>query len=152
KVCGTGAHGAAQVETGTAVVAAGFPAACIMSRPRMISTLRFLGIRILLGIVSLWGVRVLAFRVLRVGPGDPAPLMAPVGAAPDDVERIRREFGLAGSWWTQYGAFLNDLLHGQFGRSLWLQQDARRIIVERLPATLELAMTALLLSVAGGIL
>jgi ABC-type dipeptide/oligopeptide/nickel transport system permease component len=115
------------------------------------TSLRFLASRLALAVLSLWGVSVLAFVILRVVPGDPALLMAPVGSTVEDIERIRREFGLAGPWWAQYGAFLADLAHGQFGRSLWLQQDARRVIAERLPATLELALVAVLLSVVGGV-
>ncbi|MBI3456405.1 MAG: ABC transporter permease [Candidatus Rokubacteria bacterium] len=115
-------------------------------------SLRFLGGRLLLAVLSLWGVSVLAFVILRVVPGDPALLMAPVGATAQDIERIRQEFGLAGPWWQQYGAFFWGLLHGHFGRSLWLQQDALRVILARLPATLELALAAVALSLAGGIL
>jgi len=91
------------------------------------------------------------FVVLRALPGDPAVLMAPVGSSLDDIERTRREFGLTGPWWAQYGAFLADLLRGRFGRSLWLQQDALGVILGRLPATLELSLAALALAVAGGI-
>jgi ABC-type dipeptide/oligopeptide/nickel transport system permease component len=115
-------------------------------------SLRFLGTRLLLALLSLWGVSILAFVILRVVPGDPALLMAPVGSTVQDVERIRREFGLAGSWWEQYGAFFAGMIHGRFGRSLWLQQDALRVILGRLPATLELALAALLLAATGGIL
>lgn len=115
-------------------------------------SLRFVGGRLFLAVLSLWGVSLLAFVILRVVPGDPALLMAPVGATAQDIERIRAEFGLSGPWWVQYGAFFLGLLRGQFGRSLWLQQDALRVIVGRLPATLELAVAALLISVFGGIL
>ncbi|MGH7320343.1 MAG: ABC transporter permease, partial [Candidatus Rokuibacteriota bacterium] len=115
-------------------------------------SVRFLLSRLLLAVLSLWGVSVLAFAILRVVPGDPALLMAPVGATAQDIERIRAEFGLAGPWWEQYGAFFAGLLQGHFGKSLWLQQDALRVILSRLPATLELALAALFISVAGGIL
>ncbi|MGH7263476.1 MAG: ABC transporter permease [Candidatus Rokuibacteriota bacterium] len=114
-------------------------------------SLRFLGSRALLALLSLWGVSVLAFLILRIVPGDPALLMAPVGSTAEDIERIRRDFGLSGSLWEQYGAFLDGLVRGHFGRSLWLQQDALRVILERLPATLELALAALALAVVGGV-
>lgn len=113
---------------------------------------RFLLSRFLLAALSLWGVSLIVFVILRIVPGDPALLMAPVGATAQDIERIRVEFGLAGSWWQQYGAFFWGVLQGHFGKSLWLQQDALRVILEALPATLELAVAALVLSVAGGIL
>ncbi len=115
-------------------------------------SLRFLGSRLVLAVLSLWGVSVLAFVILRVVPGDPALLMAPVGSTMQDIERIREQFGLSGSLWQQYLAFFGGLVRGHFGRSLWLQQDALRVILGRLPATLELALAALVLSVAGGIL
>ena len=116
------------------------------------TSLRFFATRLGLALLSLWGVSLLAFVILRVVPGDPALLMAPVGSTAEDIERLRREFGLAGPWWVQYGAFFANLVHGRFGRSLWLQQDALRVIGERLPATLELAVAALVISVVGGIL
>jgi peptide/nickel transport system permease protein len=97
-------------------------------------------------------VSLLVFPILRILPGDPALLMAPVGSTDADVDRIRAEFGLTGPWWAQYGAFFLSLCRGNFGRSLWLQQDALGVIVGRLPATLELAVAALALAVAGGIL
>jgi ABC-type dipeptide/oligopeptide/nickel transport system permease component len=114
--------------------------------------LRFLLSRLLLAVLSLWGVSVLAFAILRILPGDPAILMAPVGSTVQDIERIRREFGLSGPWWVQYSAFFLSLCRGNFGRSLWLQQDALRVILERLPATLELAIAALAFATGGGIL
>jgi ABC-type dipeptide/oligopeptide/nickel transport system permease component len=115
-------------------------------------SLRFLGSRVLLAVLSLWGVSVLAFVILRIVPGDPALLMAPVGSTTQDIERLRQQFGLAGSLWEQYLAFVAGLARGHFGRSLWLQQDALRVIVGRLPATLELALAAVALSVVGGVL
>ena len=115
-------------------------------------SLRFLLSRLLLAVLSLWGVSVLAFAILRILPGDPALLMAPVGSTAQDIEQLRADFGLAGPWWAQYGAFFGNLVRGRFGRSLWLQQDALRVILGRLPATLELALAALLIAVVGGIL
>lgn len=112
----------------------------------------YLVARVGLGIVSLWGVSVLTFVLLRVVPGDPALLMAPVGASQADIAQIRVQFGLSGSVWGQYTAWLWGTIRGQFGKSLWLQQDAMGVIVERLPATLELVLVGLVLAVLGGIL
>ena len=50
---------------------------------------RFLGGRLILALLSLWGVSVLAFVILRIVPGDPALLMAPVGSTAQDIARIR---------------------------------------------------------------
>jgi ABC-type dipeptide/oligopeptide/nickel transport system permease component len=114
-------------------------------------SLRFLGSRLVLAVLSLWGVSVLAFVILRIVPGDPALLMAPVGSTEQDIQRIREQFGLSGSLWQQYLAFFGGLLRGYFGHSLWLQQDALRVILGRLPATIELALAAVALSVLGGV-
>ena len=89
------------------------------------------------------------FAILRILPGDPALLMAPVGSTAEDIERVRREFGLTGSWWAQYGAFFLSLCRGNFGRSLWLQQDALRVIVERSGDARAGAVTALVLATAA---
>jgi peptide/nickel transport system permease protein len=102
--------------------------------------------------MSLWGVSVLVFAILRIVPGDPALLMAPVGSSTEDIERIRREFGLTGSFTAQYASYFTSLIRGEFGRSLWLQQDALRVILGRLPATLELAGVAVTVAAAGGVL
>lgn len=115
-------------------------------------SVRYLVGRVGLALLSLWGVTVLAFVVLRVIPGDPALLMAPVGASQADIAEIRAQFGLSGPIWLQYVAWVWGTVRGRFGKSLWLQQDAIRVILERLPATLELALGALALAVAGGIL
>jgi peptide/nickel transport system permease protein len=114
-------------------------------------SVRLLGGRLALALLSLWGASVLCFVILRLLPGDAALLMAPVGATAQDIERLRREFGLSGSLWEQYGAFFAGLVRGHFGKSLWLHQDALRVILERLPATLELALAALVLATAGGV-
>jgi len=114
-------------------------------------SVRYLLARVALALFSLWGVTVLTFVLLRVVPGDPALLMAPVGATQADIAEIRVSFGLTGPIWAQYLAWLGGTARGQFGKSLWLQQDAMGVILERLPATLELALAALVLAVAGGI-
>src|SRR5262245_66493330 len=94
--------------------------------------LRFLLSRFLLAVLSLWRVSVLVFAILRILPGDPAVLMAPVGATVQDIERVRREFGLTGSWWAQYTAFFLSLCRGNFGRALWLREDAVRVLLAAL--------------------
>ncbi len=114
-------------------------------------SLGYLAARVGLALLSLWGVTVLAFVVLRVIPGDPALLMAPIGASQADIAEIRAQFGLSGPIWLQYLHWLWGTVRGRFGKSLWLQQDAIGVILERLPATLELALAALALAVAGGI-
>src|SRR5262249_59162824 len=120
--------------------------------PALVRSFRSLLSRLFLAVLWLWGGSLLVSAILGTLRGAPAILMAPVGWTAQDIERIRRDFGLTGSWWAQYGAFFLSLCRGNFGRSLWLQQEALRVILERLPATLELALTALALATAGGVL
>ena len=112
--------------------------------------LRFLLSRLGLALLSLWGVSVLVFAILRILPGDPRSSARgldrrghgarPAGVRPDGVlvGRVRR--------------VLPEPLPGQL-RSLALAPAGRApVIVERLPATLELAVTALFLATGGGVL
>lgn len=71
----------------------------------------------------------------------------------DQAERLRaiREWGLDQPLWVQYFQFLKSLLEGDFGRSYVYNQSAVEIILQRLPATFELAVTAMLLSILFGI-
>ena len=93
------------------------------------------------------GVVTLAFAALRLS-GDPAATMLPGDATVDQLEALRRELGLDQPIYVQYVQFLGNALRGDFGISFRHQQPALGLVLERLPATLELAFAALLLAVA----
>ncbi len=94
-----------------------------------------------------FGVVTLVFAALRLS-GDPAATMLPGDASVDELGALRRQLGLDRPLWLQYIQFLGGALSGDFGTSFRHQQPALPLVLERLPATLELAGAALLLAVA----
>ncbi|HXG03819.1 MAG TPA: ABC transporter permease [Candidatus Binatia bacterium] len=93
------------------------------------------------------GVVTLVFLALRLS-GDPAATMLPGEASVEELAALRRTLGLDQPLAVQYVQFLVGALTGDFGVSFRHQQPALPLVLERLPATLELAFAALLLSVA----
>jgi peptide/nickel transport system permease protein len=83
--------------------------------------------------------------------GDPVEIL--ISPEADQAERVRiiHNLGLDQPLWLQYGYFLWSALHGDFGRSFVFNEPALRLIAERMPATMELAVTAVLLSIVLGI-
>jgi peptide/nickel transport system permease protein len=106
---------------------------------------RFLIGRLLQGVLVAWGVSTLVFLLLRLS-GDPTLLMVPPGAPAEAVERLRHELGFDRPLLVQYVSFLADLLRGDVGASLVQSRPALQIVLERFPATLRLAGTALVLA------
>jgi ABC-type dipeptide/oligopeptide/nickel transport system permease component len=92
------------------------------------------------------GVVTLAFAALRLS-GDPAATMLPGDASVDELRDLRAALGLDRPLWLQYLHFLGSALRADFGDSFRHQQPALPLVLERLPATLELAGAALLLAV-----
>src|SRR5882724_187966 len=101
--------------------------------------------------VTLVGVSLLVFVILRVIPGDPAKMLLPEGAPQSAVDALNRELGLREPIWVQYGLFLRSVGRGDFGESFQYRAPALRIVVERVPATVQLALTAMLLTVLFGV-
>ena len=93
-----------------------------------------------------FGVVSLVFVALRMS-GDPAATMLPGEASVEELTALRKTLGLDRPLGIQYVRFLADALRGDFGVSFRHQQDALPLVLERLPATLELAFAALLLAV-----
>ncbi len=94
-----------------------------------------------------FGVVTLVFVALRMS-GDPAATMLPGDASVDELRDLRHALGLDQPLHVQYVKFLVSAITGDFGTSLRHQEPAMALVMERLPATLELAFAALLLSVA----
>jgi len=101
-------------------------------------------------LLTLLGVSLVVFVLIRVVPGDPVAMMIPPGAGPGDIARLRAFYGLERSIPEQYGLWLVRAVQGEFGTSISLRQDVLRLIGQRLPATLELGLTALLFAVLAG--
>ena len=109
--------------------------------------LRYFLQRLLQGVVSVIGASIVIFVISRLS-GDPIVLLLPTEAPPALIEQVRRDMGLAEPVWRQYLIFAGKALQGDFGQSYRWQQPALQLVLARLPATIELALAALLFSVA----
>lgn len=108
--------------------------------------------RVILSIIALLGITILVFVLSHVVPGDPARLAAGPQAREEQVESVRKEYGLDKPLPQQYLIYMKNLLKGDLGKSL----QSRRPVVEDLrdyfPATLELTLIASIIAIIGGIL
>ena len=109
---------------------------------------RFLARRLVLTIPVLIGVATLVFSLIHLIPGDPAQAMLGEAAPQADVEELRHRLGLDRPLIEQYGVFLRGLTKGDLGTSLRTGQPVTDQIVERMPATFELAAAAMLVAIA----
>jgi peptide/nickel transport system permease protein len=101
--------------------------------------------------VTLVGVSVFVFLILRVLPGDPARMLLPEGAPQSAVEELNRHLGLQRPLHVQYALFVRSVLRGDFGESFQYRAPALRVVVERLPATIQLTAVAMLLTALLGV-
>jgi len=101
--------------------------------------------------LTLLGVSVLVFVILRVLPGDPARMLLPDGAPESAVAELNRQLGLREPLIVQYGLFLRSVAHGDFGQSFQYRAPALRVVLERLPATVQLTVAAMLVTIAAGV-
>ncbi|OGL59950.1 MAG: ABC transporter permease [Candidatus Tectomicrobia bacterium RIFCSPLOWO2_12_FULL_69_37] len=92
------------------------------------------------------GVSFISFAVLFLS-GDPTDILVGEDWTREEVQRLRRDMGLDRPWIVQYARYAGRAVRGDFGESLRYRRPAFDLIAERLPATLELALVALLLSV-----
>src|SRR5919199_4283477 len=97
-------------------------------------------------------VTIIAFGLLRLAPGDPVLMFAGEERDPESLAQIRRSLGLDQPLPVQYVAWLGRAVQGDFGRSIRTHQQVGEAILERLPATLLLTSSALLLSLTVGLL
>lgn len=114
-------------------------------------TLSFITGRALQGLVVMFGVSAIVFFALFL-TGDPAALMMPPEASREEIEAFRQAMGFNDPIWVQYGRFLASAVTGELGMSLRFQRPALDLLIERLPATALLAMTALVWSSLLGFL
>ena len=102
--------------------------------------------RLATAVLVILGVSVVSF-FLTFLTGDPAEIMLPPGATAVQIEKFRAEWGFADPLPVQYWRFLKRAVHGDFGVSLRHGQSSLPLIVARLPATLQLTVTAMLLAI-----
>jgi peptide/nickel transport system permease protein len=108
--------------------------------------LRFLARRLLLTIPVLLGVATLVFSLIHLIPGDPAQAMLGETASQRDVDELRQRLGLDRPLLEQYVGFLGAALRGDLGTSLRTGDPVTKQILDRMPATAELAMAAMVVA------
>ena len=101
--------------------------------------------------VTLFGLALVTFLIGRVMPIDPVIAIAGDHAPPDVVARIRDQLGLDRPLLVQFGIYLDNLAHGDLGRSVMTTHSVLEDIARFFPATLELATTAIIVAVIIGI-
>ncbi len=112
---------------------------------------RYILRRLGLALITIIGVTMLVFVAARLS-GDVVLLIAPQDATEPELAVIRAELGLDRPVWVQYQRFVVDLAQGDFGDSIRYRRPAMEIILDRLPATLQLALTAFAAGTALGLL
>ena len=106
--------------------------------------------RLFTTLITLIGVAVIVFFVIRVVPGNPIAMMLPPGATEEDVARLTALYGLDKSIPQQFLIWLSGTLRGDFGISITTRQPVLALVLSRLPATLELSIMALVIATAIG--
>lgn len=109
--------------------------------------LRFLLKRLLLLIPVLWGVVTLVFFLIHSIPGDPIDMLLGETALDSDKAELRQQLGLDDPILKQYGDYLTGILQGDLGHSFHSHQPVTQAILERLPATVELMLGAMLVAI-----
>ena len=106
---------------------------------------------LLLSLITLFGVSVLIFLMLRVLPGDPARVLAGLNASEEQVAQLRERLGLDESLLAQYWQFITGVVQGDLGESARTSRPVSSEIAVRLPATLILAVLATVIGSVVGI-
>jgi len=118
--------------------------------------IRYLTLRFLLALPALWLIVTIVFLLAHIIPGDPVQQMLGEGARPEDFVQLRHSLGLDRPILSQYAHYLGGVLRGDLGESFRFQQPVARVVLSHYPATLELAVVALivctLIAIPAGLL
>jgi peptide/nickel transport system permease protein len=123
-----------------------------MNGPRPFSSITFPSFmrafilhRLFQALIVVWGISLITFSLLHLFR-DPALILLPPEATKEDVALLRKEMGLDRPLIVQYGKFLAGMVQGDFGKSFVAQRPALSLVLERMPMTLWLAASGLLLA------
>jgi peptide/nickel transport system permease protein len=112
----------------------------------------YIGKRLAVAVVTLFGVSIIVFGLVQLLPGDPARTIAGLLASEAEVERIRERMGLDQPLLTQYTTFVTQAVQGDLGVSARTRRPVTSEIWARLPKTIELAVVATVIGTVLGIL
>jgi peptide/nickel transport system permease protein len=113
--------------------------------------LAYLVRRLVRAVPVLFGVTLISFFIMQIVPGDPASIIAGLGATPQEVARVRAELGLDKPVLVQLVQWYRGIARGDLGDSVLLGRSVTRAVLERLPVTLSLSGYALVLTLALGL-
>jgi peptide/nickel transport system permease protein len=111
---------------------------------------RYIIKRLLLGLLTLIGVSMIIFIAVRLS-GDPVLLLVSPDATQEEIQKMKIELGLDKPVPVQYVIFMRNSLKGDFGRSTRYRRPALELVMNRLPATIQLALLAFIISITLGI-
>ncbi|WP_171021784.1 ABC transporter permease [Parasedimentitalea maritima] len=100
--------------------------------------------------ITLIGVAVIVFFIIRIVPGNPIAMMLPPGAGEEDIARLKALYGFDKTLPEQFLIWVRGILGGDFGTSITSRQPVMSLVLGRLPATLELSIMALVMAVMIG--
>jgi len=112
----------------------------------VIKILKYIIRRVILSIPILIGITIVVFLIMHAVPGDPVRLMLGERATPEMIAKLRHELGLDRPIYVQYFVWLSYLVRGNLGTSIVTGRPVLSMITERIPATLELTLTSLVIS------
>ena len=112
---------------------------------------RFVLRRCALVLPSLLGLLIITFLLIHAVPSDPAAAMAGDAATPEQIARLRQQYGLDQPMWRQFLVYIDKVAHLDFGESAFSHRPVALDIFQRLPATLELTFCSLVLSIGLGV-
>jgi len=113
--------------------------------------IRYLSLRLLWVAPAVWLIITMVFLLAHVVPGDPVEQMLGEGARAEDLQQLRHAMGLDLPVATQYAHYLKGIVRGDLGESFRFHEPVVRVVLAHYPATLELAVVALLSCAAIGI-
>ncbi len=103
--------------------------------------------RLLQMIIVVIGVTIIVFFILRLIPGTPCAVMLGQYVRPETIEKCKTDQGFNKPVWIQYGAYVSRVLRGDLGRSLYYRRPAMEVFLERVPATVFLALYSIIISI-----
>lgn len=107
--------------------------------------------RLLQTVIVLFGVLFITFTLVHLIPGDPALVILGTDSTPEELERLRHLLELDQPLTTQFINYMSRVARGEFGDSIFQHESVMKLILERLPATIELTIAALLIATLVGV-
>ena len=111
---------------------------------------KYLTKRLFQSLIAIFGIKVIVFIVLNIA-GDPVTLMLPETASFEEIEAMRQKMGYNDPIFVQYWRFLSNALRGDIGMSYHYNMPALQVVMERVPATITLALAAMAVALLIGI-